>query len=77
MAVADRGWELAAERAPRLHDAGPGRAPRPRGAGDALATTPCTFVGGDWKLGNLGRHPDGRTILVDQAYPGRPRRAGT
>ena len=25
---------------------------------------------GDWKMGNLGRHADGRTVLVDQAYPG-------
>ena len=33
-------------------------------------TTPATFVTGDWKMGNLGRHADGRTVLVDQAYPG-------
>ncbi len=32
---------------------------------DALRTTPHTFVHGDWKLGNLGEHPDGRTILLD------------
>ena len=38
---------------------------------DALAATPQTFVQGDWKMGNLGRHPDGRTILIDWAYPGR------
>ena len=25
---------------------------------------------GDWKLGNLGAHPDGRTILLDWAFPG-------
>jgi hypothetical protein len=25
---------------------------------------------GDWKMGNLGAHPDGRTILLDWAYPG-------
>jgi hypothetical protein len=37
----------------------------------ALAATPQTFVQGDWKMGNLGRHPDGRTILIDWAYPGR------
>ena len=29
-----------------------------------------TFVAGDWKLGNLGRRPDGRTVLLDWAYPG-------
>jgi aminoglycoside phosphotransferase (APT) family kinase protein len=35
-----------------------------------LAETPVTFLHGDWKLGNLGNHPDGRTILLDWAYPG-------
>jgi len=38
---------------------------------DALAATPLTFVQGDWKMGNLGRHRDGRTILLDWAYPGQ------
>ena len=33
-------------------------------------TTPQTFVAGDWKLGNLGSRPDGRTIVLDWAYPG-------
>ena len=32
---------------------------------DALHRTPLTFVHGDWKLGNLGEHPDGRTVLLD------------
>ena len=36
----------------------------------ALAETPTTFVQGDWKMGNLGRHPDGRTILLDWDRPG-------
>jgi len=31
----------------------------------ALESTPQTLVHGDWKLGNLGSHPDGRTILID------------
>ena len=31
----------------------------------ALSTTPHTLVHADWKLGNLGVHPDGRTILLD------------
>ncbi len=34
------------------------------------ATTPQTFVAGDWKLGNLGSRADGRTIVLDWAYPG-------
>lgn len=32
---------------------------------EALAATPSTLVHGDWKLGNLGSRPDGRTILLD------------
>jgi hypothetical protein len=36
----------------------------------ALGRTPPTFLQGDWKMGNLGSHPDGRTILLDWAYPG-------
>ncbi len=31
----------------------------------ALERTPQTLVHGDWKLGNMGSHPDGRTILLD------------
>jgi hypothetical protein len=27
-------------------------------------------VAADWKMGNLGTHPDGRTILLDWAFPG-------
>jgi hypothetical protein len=36
----------------------------------ALESTPWTFVHADWKLGNLGSHPDGRTILLDWQWPG-------
>jgi hypothetical protein len=36
----------------------------------ALESTPRAFCHGDWKMGNLGRRPDGRTILVDWANPG-------
>src|ERR1700737_1402358 len=35
-----------------------------------LTATPVTFLHGDWKMSNLGTHPDGRTILIDWAYPG-------
>ena len=35
-----------------------------------LAATPVTFLHGDWKMGNLGTHPNGQTILLDWAYPG-------
>jgi hypothetical protein len=38
----------------------------------ALARMPQTFVHGDWKAANLGRHQDGRTILLDWGeVPGR------
>ncbi|HVT64177.1 MAG TPA: phosphotransferase [Mycobacteriales bacterium] len=36
----------------------------------ALNETPQTFIHGDWKMGNLGSHPDGRTILIDWQWPG-------
>ena len=35
-----------------------------------MRATPLTFVAGDWKLGNVGRRTDGRTVLLDWAYPG-------
>jgi aminoglycoside phosphotransferase (APT) family kinase protein len=37
----------------------------------ALESTPQTFIHGDWKMGNLGSRPDGRTILLDWAVPGQ------
>jgi len=36
----------------------------------ALQRTPATFVHGDWKMGNLGSHADGRTVLLDWQWPG-------
>jgi hypothetical protein len=44
------------------------RDPAPLVAG--IRETPLTFVHGDWKLGNLGTAPDGRTVLIDWTYPG-------
>jgi hypothetical protein len=37
----------------------------------ALRRTPSTLLHGDWKMGNLGSTPDGRTILLDWALPGQ------
>jgi thiamine kinase-like enzyme len=37
---------------------------------EAVGGTPATFVHGDWKLGNVGTAPDGRTVLIDWSYPG-------
>ena len=70
IAVADQGLGRSARAGAAARRPGPVGPPRPDALVAALATTPSTFVGGDWKLGNLGRRPDGRTILVDQAYPG-------
>jgi aminoglycoside phosphotransferase (APT) family kinase protein len=36
----------------------------------ALEELPQTFLHGDWKMGNLGSRPDGRTVLLDWATPG-------
>jgi hypothetical protein len=70
--IAAEGWARFAERAPRdvfavidelWHD--------PRPLSDAVRTTPQTLTHGDWKLSNLGRGADGRTILLDWMYPGQ------
>jgi hypothetical protein len=70
IAAADAGWRGLARSAPDLlrvaravHDA-------PDLITVPLAETPPTLLHGDWKMGNLGTHPDGRTILLDWAYPG-------
>ena len=36
----------------------------------AVSATPGCLLHGDWKLGNLGRGRDGRTVLLDWAYVG-------
>jgi len=70
IAAAAAGWAALPGRSPLLarlarlvHD-------RPGILTGPLARTPRTFLHGDWKMGNLGAHPDGRTILLDWAYPG-------
>jgi aminoglycoside phosphotransferase (APT) family kinase protein len=63
------GWQAIEQTAPAvwsvvsdvLHD------PTPLVA--ALAETPSTFLQGDWKMGNLGRGPDGKVVLVDWDRP--------
>ena len=57
--ISARLWELAR----LVHE-------RPDIITDRLDRSPQTFLHGDWKMGNLGSHPDGRTILLDWAYPG-------
>jgi hypothetical protein len=69
--IAFEGWQRFAARAPAelcgvigelRRDATP--------LSEAVLTTPQTFLHGDWKFGNLGAGDDGRTILLDWAYPG-------
>ncbi len=68
--LADQGWARLRELAPELAALTAAVQQRPGPLTTALAGTPVSFLHGDWKLGNLGEHPDGRTILVDCAYPG-------
>jgi hypothetical protein len=68
--VAHQGWGLLPERAPRLNALVREVHRNPDTLSDALRATPMTFVAGDWKFGNVGHRPDGRTILLDWAYPG-------
>jgi hypothetical protein len=70
-ALAARGWAAFAERTPAdVHGLVAGMRREPWVLAEALAATPTTFLHGDWKMGNLGSHLDGRTILLDCAYPG-------
>jgi aminoglycoside phosphotransferase (APT) family kinase protein len=63
------GWQAVEQSAPAvwsvvgdlLHD------PAPLVA--ALVERPSTFLQGDWKMGNLGRRPDGKVVLVDWDRP--------
>ena len=71
LAAADRGWRLLDERAPRLAALARAVHAQPDMIASPLAETPATFLHGDWKMGNLGSHAQGRTILLDWAYPGR------
>ncbi len=68
--VADQGWARLATSAPELAALAASVHADPGPLVRALEDTPATFLQGDWKMGNLGHHPDGRTILLDWAYPG-------
>ncbi len=70
IAASDAGWRLLAEKAPDLARTAALIHADPQPLVAALRRTPQTFLHGDWKAGNLGNFPDGRTILVDWAYPG-------
>lgn len=69
--IAEDGWRAFAERAPRdVIDVVDSLSTDSSGLVEALASTPTTFVHGDWKFGNLGHATDGRTVLLDWAYVG-------
>jgi hypothetical protein len=69
--IAKEGWARFAARAPRpVGEAVQALRRDTRPLVDAAATTPSTFLHGDWKLGNLGIGADGRTVLIDWTYCG-------
>lgn len=68
---AHRGWELLAQREPRLYASARRIHADPAPLTAALAETPHTFSAGDWRLENLGTGPQGQTILLDWAHPGQ------
>ena len=71
LGIADEGWQRLVALAPAVGSAVGELRHEPWPLLDALAAMPQTFLHGDWKFGNLGTHPDGRTILLDWAMPGR------
>jgi Phosphotransferase enzyme family len=69
--IAKEGWGRFDQRAPRaVREAVQALRRDTRPLVDAVATTPATFLHGDWKLGNLGLGSDGRTVLLDWTYCG-------
>ena len=68
--AAEAGWRALPGRSPLLSSLASLVHDRPALITGPLAATPRTFLHGDWKMGNLGTHPDGRTVLLDWAYPG-------
>ncbi|RNM11630.1 phosphotransferase [Nocardioides pocheonensis] len=66
-----RGWPLFEEVAPAAAAVVVPLVHEPAPLVDALATTPQTFVHGNWKLDNLGTDDRGRTVLIDWEIPGR------
>jgi hypothetical protein len=70
LAAAAAGWPALAERSPLLSAAARCIHDDPTILTSRLSGLPGTFLHGDWKMGNLGSHPDGRTILLDWTLPG-------
>jgi Ser/Thr protein kinase RdoA (MazF antagonist) len=60
-----RGWASLRLATPRTAATLDALAADPGPLATALGGTPLTLVHGDCKLGNMGEHPDGRTVLLD------------
>jgi hypothetical protein len=69
-AMITAGWERVAGQAPRSAAVARALLDDPSPLLGPLAATPGTLVHSDWKAGNLGSLPDGRTVLLDWAFPG-------
>jgi hypothetical protein len=69
--IAAEGWARLRGISPRMSAVLEPLARDPSPLVAALAETPSTLVHGDVKLGNLGRRPDGRVVLIDWALPGQ------
>lgn len=69
-AYIEPGWAALDEALPTLAPGLRALSTDPRPLARAMAALPQTLVHGDWKAGNLGSMPDGRTVLVDWAWPG-------
>ena len=65
------GWAALRDADPAAHEVALALATDPEPLARAMAETPATLIHRDWKYGNLGSHPDGRTVLLDWAFPGR------
>jgi hypothetical protein len=65
-----KGWPLLRDVAPAAYDIVWPLAIDPGPLVEALATTPQTFIHGNFKLDNLGVSPDGRTVLLDWEISG-------
>lgn len=64
------GWAAVRELVPEAVEIGLDLAADTGPLAAAMADGPHTFVHGDWKFGNLGTWPDGRTVLLDWGWPG-------
>jgi len=69
IAAAEAGWRSLPARSPALSSLARLLHDQPGLITGPLTALPSTFLHGDWKMGNLGTHPDGHTILIDSGIP--------